>query len=594
MSDASAFFAAPGAAFPPPSHDDWRKLVDKALKGAPFERLFVRTLDGLEIQPLYPRNASGAPALEREQPGVWRMLTRLDHPDAAMANAQACADLEGGATGLHLVFAGSAGAYGFGLAGADIEAALAGLDLANVALELDVGANASVAERVADLIEQQGLAPASARVSFGLRADDPELATRVLHLAARGFEGPFCVADARPVHAGGGTEAQELAFALASAVTMLRTLEAGGLELEAARRAISFRMTCDADQFASLSKLRALRRLWARVEEACGLAPQPAHIHAETAWRMMTRRDPWVNALRTTVAAFSAGVAGADALSVLPFTQALGLPDAFARRLARNTQLVLVEEAHLARVADPAAGAGGFEALTQGLCDKAWALFQEIERAGGLGATMSAGLLQAHVSQAREARLRDVARRKTQITGTNEFPNLAESEQSVLAPLPQAFSGESAFPAMRLAEPFERLRDASDARLAQKGARPQVFLAALGAATAAAPRVGFARGAFEAGGLQAIVSAQLHDADEAARAFAASGASLACLCGADSDYADAPALARALKGASARFIALAGRPGEHENALREAGLDDFMFIGSDIVATLTTALQRAD
>src|SRR5690606_14304291 len=128
-------------------------------------------------------------------------------------------------------------------------------------------------------------------------------------------------------------EAQELAFALAEAVAALRVLEAGGLPLEEARKAIAFRLAADADQFASICKLRALRRLWARVEKSCGLTPSPAYVETETAWRMMTRRDPWVNALRTTTAAFSAGVGGADAVTVLPFTQALGLPDGQARRL---------------------------------------------------------------------------------------------------------------------------------------------------------------------------------------------------------------------------------------------------------------------
>ena len=133
----------------------------------------------------------------------------------------------------------------------------------------------------------------------------------------------------------------------------------------------------------TVAKFRALRRLWARVEQACGLAPKPIRLHAETAWRMTTRRDPWVNMLRTTVATFSAGLGGADSITVLPFTAALGLPDAFARRVARNTHLILIEEANLARVADPASGSGGFEALTDASGEKAWGLFQAIERDGG-------------------------------------------------------------------------------------------------------------------------------------------------------------------------------------------------------------------
>ena len=155
------------------------------------------------------------------------------------------------------------------------------------------------------------------------------------------------------MHDAGGTEAQELAFALAAAVAYLRAFEAGGIALDAARRMIAFRLTADADQFLTIAKFRALRRLWQRVEESCGLAPAPAFIEAETAWRTMTRDDAYVNILRATIAVFSAGVGGADAITVLPFTAARGLPDRFARRVARNTQLVLLDEAGIAHVADP-------------------------------------------------------------------------------------------------------------------------------------------------------------------------------------------------------------------------------------------------
>ncbi len=190
--------------------------------------------------------------------------------------------------------------------------------------------------------------------------------------ADQGFRGPFAVADARVIHNAGGSEAQELAYALATALAYWRALEAGGVSLDDARRMIFFRLSADADQFMTMAKFRALRKLWARMEEAAGLAPKPAFIAAETAWRMMTQRDPYVNMLRVTIAAFAAGLGGANAITVLPFTAALGLPDAFARRVARNTQLVLLEESNLAKVADPAAGSGGIEDLTDQLCRAAW------------------------------------------------------------------------------------------------------------------------------------------------------------------------------------------------------------------------------
>jgi methylmalonyl-CoA mutase len=591
MTDAPATPAF-AAAFAPVSDDAWRKLVDKALKGAPFERLVSRTADGLEIAPLYRRDTSGRAPVARAQAGPWRALSRIDHGDATLAAEQARADADGGASGLSLVFEGARNAYGCGLPATGAREALA-LDLKDTGLSLNLGDSAQPAEDVAALVESQGLDPASARVFFGLPLS-PDLAARAKALAARGFNGPFCAADGRMIHAAGGTDAQELAFALAEAVAAMRTLERGGWTLDDARRAIGFRVAVDADQFASICKLRALRRLWARVEESCGLQLLPAYVEAETAWRMMTRRDPYVNALRVTTAAFAAGVGGADAVVALPFTQALGLPEAQARRLARNAQLILIEESNLWRVADPAAGAGGYEALTDALAQKAWALFQEIEREGGVEASLASGAFAARVAQARDALTRDVARRKLPITGTSEYPNLSEAPVDVLRALPTTFAGAGAFPLMRLAQAFEVLRDSSDARLAASGARPKMFLATLGGAVAATARIGFARALFEAGGVETIESGDLADASAMAEAFRASGATLACLCGPDAAYDEhAIPFAHALKHAGAKRIWLAGRPAATEAALREAGVDAFIFAGCDAVAAGAEAQAAA-
>ena len=193
------------------------------------------------------------------------------------------------------------------------------------------------------------------------RDDSIGFAASINGLARQGYKGPFAAADGRVVHNAGGSEAQELAYVLATALAYLRALEASGVALTDARRMIYLRLAADADQFLTTAKFRALRKLWARVEEACGLTPAPAFIAAETAWRMMTRRDPFVNMLRATVAVVAAGLGGADSIAIVPHTAAIGLPNGFARRIACNTQLILLEESNLAKAADPAAGAGGFE-----------------------------------------------------------------------------------------------------------------------------------------------------------------------------------------------------------------------------------------
>jgi len=419
------------------------------------------------------------------------------------------------------------------------------------------------------------------------------LARTEARVKRRFARGPLAVADGRVIHNAGGSEAQELAFALASAVTYLRALEAGGIALDAARRMIYFRLATDADQFMSIAKLRAIRKLWARVEQACGLAPAPAYVAAETAWRMMTRRDPYVNILRSTVAVVAAGLGGADAITVLPFTAAIGLPDQFARRIARNTQLVLLEESNLAKVADPAAGSGGIEDLTGQLCTAAWALFQEIEAAGGADAALTQGLIQRKVAATRAEREKNVARRRDPLTGTSEFPDIHEAAVHVLDVAPRPSSSERsplALPRIRLAEPFEALRDASDRMLAAKGARPKVFLANLGKLADFTARTLFAKNFFEAGGIEAISNDGFASREEMLAAFKASGATLACLCSSDKVYAtEAAEAAKALSGAGASLIYLAGRPGEIEAELKAAGVQDFIYVGCDVLATLQRA-----
>jgi methylmalonyl-CoA mutase len=602
-------------AFPPADEAQWRKLVDGVLKGKSFETLVSRTYDDIAIAPLYPRASADAPHALRAAPGPWSVVQRIDHPDPVEANKQALIDLQNGATGLQLVFAGSGGDYGFALPDASEDTIAQVLDdvflETGITIELDLSAATRDAPgKVADLIEKRGIDAALTNVVFGLNplgavisgalaAEDwPSTARKfarcVRSLADRGFKNSLCVANARSVHAAGGTEVQELAFALASALTYLRALEAGAIDLDAARKMISFRLASDADQFCGIAKFRALRRVWARVEEACGLAPSPLHLHAETAWRMMTRADPHVNLLRATMAVFSAALGGADSISVLPFTQALGLPDGAARRLARNTQLVLSEESSLDKVSDPAAGSGGYEALTDEFCERAWDLFQQIEKEGGLVKALASGSFQTRVAETRAHRRERVARRLDPLTGASEFPILDEVSVPVVKPLPLSQQIEDArrLPKIRLAEPFERLRAAADA-MAATGTRPAIFLANLGPLATFAPHAMFARNFFAAGGIAALDSDGFDSPQEAAAAFKASGANLACICSSDSVCADkAVAAAGALADAGAKAIYVAGRPRELEAELRQAGVTDFIYAGCDVLRVLEEARRR--
>ncbi|MEQ1612527.1 MAG: methylmalonyl-CoA mutase family protein [Hyphomicrobiaceae bacterium] len=628
--------------FPTADRDTWLGLVTKALKGADYNRrVLSKSADGLTIEPIYARRMDGAVTARIEAGTPWEIIARVDHPEGAAAAGLAVADLEGGATGLALTFADAVSARGFGVSAqcvAELDAALAGVMLDLISLKIEPGAAGRVnAALVVALIVRRGHQPASVRVNFGL---DPigvlattgtfpapwaEVARRltetVVSLKARGFSGPFVTCDLRPFSEAGASEAQELGAALAAGVAYARALETNGLSVADAFNALSWTLAIDADQMMGLAKIRALRRLWSKVAAASGVASISMAIHAETAWRMLTKRDPAVNMLRATAAAFAAGTGGADSVSVLPHVNALGLPDGLSRRIARNTQLVLQEESYLWRVADPAAGSGAIEGLTEQLCAAGWSEFQQIEREGGLTASLLAGNFQGRIACVATARNKDIANRKASITGTSEFPNLTEAPAGILdvKPVQQAAAqplragaallsfdalvtalakGGSRFdvaqppmsaltatrlPSTRLAEPFEALRAAADSA----PTRPTVFLANLGPLAEHGGRATWISNLLAAGGIAVTSNDGFTSSGDVGAAFAASGATAACICGTEQTYdVLAEATAMALKAAGARHVMLAGKPGASESVLQSAGVDQFLFAGHDILEAL--------
>ena len=600
--------------FPPTSEAEWRRLVETALKGASFDkRLVSRTYDDLRIEPLYPRAAGSKPVIGRLPGSGWGLIQRVDHPDPAAANAQALQDLENGATGLVLIMTGSVSANGYGLDPSPdtLARVLKEVQLdAGITIDFDLTAAAStVLRHFAVLVKNRKLSPASIDIRAGVNpiggfaasgvspqpwnALSKNFANSVGELASQGFRGRFALADGRIIHDAAGSEAQELGFAIATAVEYLRALEQGGISIDAARGMIYFRLSADADEFLTIAKFRALRKLWARIEQTSGLNPTPTDLTGETGWRMMTRRDPYVNMLRTTVAIAAAGLGGADGITALPHTAALGLPDGFARRIARNTQLILLEESNLAKVSDPAAGSGAIEGLTDKLCTAAWTFFHEIESAGGAWAAIERGLIQKNVAAVRSEREQAVAKRKDPLTGTSDYPDLNEVPATTLDVAPITLTKEAnpaistdALPRIRLAEPFERLRDASDRMLKTTGSRPKIFLANLGKASDFTTRTTYARNFYAAGGIATVTNDGFKDQAGMIAAFKASDARLACLCSSDKIYAtDAAQAAKALTAAGA-VVQLAGRPAENEAAWRQAGVKAFIYAGCDTLAAL--------
>jgi methylmalonyl-CoA mutase len=603
------------AEFEPPSREAWLGLVAKVLKGGDFaKRLVSRTADGLSVQPLYTGADTVPDAVAAGRsgwfPGGWDVRQRHVEPDPKAANKAILEDLEGGATSLLLQIL-APGQAGLSYSAAALSEALKGVYLNACTIALDAREN--TLDAAGSLLEIWREASISENVRRGAFNYDPlgvlaktgtlyhpagrscEIAAKLAADSRTMSNVTALLADGRPYHEAGASEAQELAAMLATLVAYLRACETAELRPRMALGQIAIALAADADLFLTMAKFRAARRLVARVAETCGAgsAAEKMQLAASTSERMMARRDPWVNMLRTTVACAGAAFGGAEAITVLPFTWALGKPDAFARRIARNTHLVLQAESGAARVIDPAHGSWYVERLTADLAKTAWAQFQEIEAKGGMARALESGFLQGEIAKVAEARAKDIARGRIELTGVSAFPMLADDGVKV-EPYPPSDlivqGGTSVVPLAprRLAEPFEKLRDAADAHRARTGKPPQVFLAALGDLAVHSARATWMRNFLAAGGIEAIASEPLHNSADAGKAFAASGAAIACICSSDKFYAElGEATAGVLKQAGAREALLAGRPKEQEAALKAAGIDAFVFAGGDALATLT-------
>ncbi|MEU6574136.1 methylmalonyl-CoA mutase subunit beta [Streptomyces sp. NPDC046805] len=585
------------AEFPDATHEQWQRLVEgvlrksgKEVSGAAAEDALSTTLeDGLRTRPLYTaRDGAPDPGLpgfapfvrggrpEGNTAGGWDVRQR----HAALDDGAILTDLENGVSSLWLVL----GEGGIPVSG--LGRALDGvyLDLAPVVLDAGGEFEAAAAELLR-LYEERGVDAKAVRGNLGAdplgheaRTGHPQDVAPAAALAARCAEAypglRALTVDALPYHEAGGSAAQELGASLATGVAYLRELTEAGLDIEQACAQLEFRYAATADQFLTIAKLRAARRLWARVAEVCGAPGAGAQVqHAVTSPVMTTRRDPWVNMLRATVATLAAGVGGADSVTVLPFDHALGLPDAFARRIARNTSTILVEESHLARVTDPAGGSWYVERLTDELAGAGWEFFRTIERDGGQAAVLRSGRLRTDLATTWADRSKRLAKRREPITGVSEFPLLAEKPVE-RTPAPEQLSG--GLPRVRRDEAYEELRARSDAHLAATGARPRIFLAMIGSAAAYTARATFAANLFQAGGIEPVTEGGFED----------SGATEAVLCSSDALYEEQAAqMAESLKASGARHVFLAGR-GDY------SGIDSYVFAGCDAVAVLSATLDR--
>lgn len=684
--------------FPPVDYDTWRKIAEDSLKGASFEKkLVTHTYEGIDLQPIYtladrlePADATGMPGMSPFVRGAtalgasstgWDLRQEHALPEPDQFNEAVLEDLAGGITSLHVVLdravqagfdadhaeakqlATDGGLLAFQFA--DFKAALENVQLEIAGISLESGAAyIPTAALLAALWKQQSVDKKTVTGAFNA---DPlkELAlsgelpytlesafAQLSNLAKWTTEHYPSVTsigvDTSPYHHAGATAAQDLGFAMATALEYLRVLLDSGLEINQATPQMLFRISLGTHHFLAISKLRAARRLWGRVVEVLGGDSESAgmKVHARLSDRVQTRKDPYVNLLRNTVGVFSAGVGGATSITSVPFDYATGQTDKFSRRIARNTGLVLQEEAHLHKVIDPAGGSWFLEKLTDQLAEKAWEFLQEIERQGGMSKALLSGWVAEQIDSAFAPRAKDIASRKEGITGVSEFPNISEEkidhqptdpetlkkqaikqiaanrktldslaglscsseisavvdaahEGATIGQMAEAlgFHAESTsiapIEAHSFAEPYEELRDASDAWQLANGHRPLIFLANMGPIAHHTARATYSKSFFEAGGFEVLSNEGFQDSDSAIQAFKESGASIAVICSSDKLYPDyVPDVSAKLKTAGARTVVLAGRPGDNEDNWRAAGVDRFIYISCDVLGTLREMLEE--
>lgn len=607
--------------FPEVPLDRWKALVEEDPRNLPFEkRLTTELEDGIRIQPLYAGRAQGEEGLPGSAPWIrgaerapdpegWDVRQVVDLPEVREAGRLAGTEVERGATSLRIRL----GRGGIPLERSALEEVLSRVPLERFPISLDAGADfVQGAELLREVWAARGVGEADALGAFdadplgtlagegSLRGSLEESLGQMASLALLAKERlPLVTAalvSTAPYHDAGATAAQELGAALSTACLYLRSLAEAGLGVDEASGQVVLELQVGPDVFLEMAKLRAARWTWGRVLAASGAKEPRIRIQARTAWRMMTRRDPWVNLLRTTTAAFAAGAGGARGVVVLPFDAPLGLPEELGRRLGRNVQRLLIDETRLHLVTDPAGGSHYVERLTEEIAEKGWEQFQALEREGGIARALLEGRLHGAIAREAEKREEKVARRALPITGVSEFPNLREEplERRGRELQSGAHGGVSVepLPRRRLSLPFDRLRDRSDACLAQRGRRPFVFLANLGPVAEHNARATWIANLLASGGIEAISNHGFSSGSEAAEAFRSSGATVAVICGSDATYDTlAPEAASSLKQAGASRVLLAGRPGEREASWREAGVDGFLHLGQDVPETLGALLD---
>jgi methylmalonyl-CoA mutase len=693
--------------FTPPTYEEWRTAAEKSLKGAPFEKkLITKTYEEIDLQPLYRQEDAATLPHTGSLPGFppyvrstnllgqaadgWDIAQEIRCGSPEMLNQALRADLERGQTAINLVFdrptlqginpsdapTEEVGQSGVSLSITDdLAVVFEGITLDRYPLFIQAGATAlPLAAFLFALARQQqqpldtlrgclgadplgtlahdGTLPCSLEAAFDTMAALIAWTKR----NAPGVQTTFV--RGHPYHDGGGSATQELAFALATGVTYLREMQSRGIAIDDAATRMRFSFSLGSNVFMEIAKLRAARLLWTKIVGAFGgsEAAQKMVIHTRTSAWNKTAYDPYVNMLRTTTESFAGVVGGTNSLYIAPFDETLRTPDEFSRRIARNTHIILQQESHLNRVIDPAGGSWYIEQLTDSVARKAWHIFQEVERQGGMASALSARYPQAQVAQVAGKRARNIAQRRDIFVGTNMYPNLYEkplnppqysstppprerptptaeqearrktaletmrttqgaSAEMVEASIEAAHAGATigeltaalragaetgplpsveAIRAHRGAEIFEQVRASSESYAARTGKPPQVFLANMGPIPQHKARADFTTGFFEVGGFEMLKNDGFATPEEAARAAIDSGAPIVVICSTDDTYPElVPPLVKLIKAEKPdTMVILAGYPADQVEAHQAAGVDAFVHLRANCHEMLVNLQQK--
>ncbi|MDR0711666.1 MAG: methylmalonyl-CoA mutase family protein [Prevotellaceae bacterium] len=616
MSDKKLF-----AEFPPVSTEQWEEVITKDLKGADYDKKLVwKTAEGLAVRPYYraedlqrvkhiDANVGEFPYVRGDKCSN-RWLVRQTYcacTDKKKANAQALEGLMKGVDSLGFCFEGK-------LNEADLETLLKGIYLDAVEVNF-VGCTCSgtgLTQKLTAYAKKTGAKLDDVAISIdadplremtakGVLADDAfdrlknaiVAAAELKHLRNVGVSGAT-------IHNAGGTAVQELAFALSMGNEYLAQLTDRGLTVDDVARRIKFTLAVGANYFIEIAKVRAARLLWANIvsaykpEKSCA---ERMKIHAVTSAWNQTAYDAYVNMLRGATEAMSAAIAGVDSLEVLRFDKPFKASSEFSNRIARNTQILLKEEAHFDQVVDPTAGSYYIETLTQSIAEEAWKLFKWVEEKGGYVAAFKAGLIQEQVKASAQKHDSNIATRREILLGTNQYPNFNEAlDDDVRSALATKNAKEAACagscsadkPAQageplkpyRGAQAFESLRLKTE----NSAKRPQVFMLTFGNLAMCRARAQFAGNFFAVAGFKVTDNNRFADVDEGVKAALAAKADIVVACSSDDEYAEgAPAIAEKL--GSNAILVVAGEPACKED-LQSKGISHFISVRSNVLETL--------